>query len=130
MRKSLKKLLSLLLVLVMVLGLFPTFAAAVDEQKDPPEAEKSPYVFTEEDNELLDRDVFAKIDAVKAEKASAMGGMQKLNEQDYIAILPEVIEAIKASDTYVEGSLQQNGNFLVWMTTNGMPCCYDPRMEA
>ncbi|MBQ2062661.1 MAG: InlB B-repeat-containing protein, partial [Oscillospiraceae bacterium] len=128
MSKNLKKLLALLLVMVMVFGLFPTIAAAepITEEK----LEEKPYVFTDEDNARIENDVFASINNVKAEAAQKLGGIGKMTEQDYINLESNVITAIKNSETYVPGSLQQNGNFLVWMTTVGMPCCYDPRMEA
>ena len=129
MSKYLKKLLSLLLVLVLVLGLFPTYAAAGEARKLPA-AKKPDYVFTEEDHAILQEDVFAKIDAVKAEAAATMGGIGKMTEQDYAAIEPAVIAAIKSSDTYLAGTLQQNGSFLVWETTVGLPCFYSPRLEA
>ncbi|MBR6119179.1 MAG: InlB B-repeat-containing protein [Oscillospiraceae bacterium] len=128
MSKQYKRLFAFLLVLTMVVGLLPTLAFAQPIQEGDPS--KPEYVYTQEDNELLKQDVFAKIESVKAETAQTMGGLGKLTEQDYISIIPQVVRAIESSETFVPGSLQQNGNFLVWMTTTGMPCCYDPRMEA
>ena len=128
MSKQFKRLFALLVVLAMIAGLLPTFAAAAGASISGEGRLDRPI--TEEDNAILDADVFAKIEAVKASAASPMGGISQMTEQDYIRIEPQVIEAIKSSDTYVPGTLQQNGNFLVWETTTGMPCCYDPRMEA
>ena len=120
-----KRLLSLLLTLVLLLGLCPTTAQAKKFTDDPVNDE--PYVFTDKDDAVLDNDVFARIDAVtdSIQKSGA-----ELTEQDYINKLPEVIEAIKTSDTYVEGTLMQHGVVLIWETTVGMPCCFDPYMEA
>ncbi|MBO4212373.1 MAG: hypothetical protein J5878_06930, partial [Oscillospiraceae bacterium] len=130
MSKQFKRLFALLLVLAMVVGLIPTIASAGGrtDESDLPEMER---LYTEEDNEILDNDVFAKIANVESSAATRMGGTdRRMTEEDYIRIIPQVIEAIEASETYVPGTLQQNGCFLVWETTIGMPCCYDPRTEA
>ena len=122
-----KKLIALVLVFAMLLslGILPASAEPISVSE-----EKEPYVFTEADNALLDGDVFARIGAVKAAAADQKDGVSSLTEQDYINLIPDVIQAVKASETYVPGTLQQNGFFLVWETTVGMPCCYDPHMEA
>ncbi len=124
MLKHMRKLFAVLLVMVLVLGLFPTFAAAETTSA------KRVHVFTALENAALDTDVFAKIELAKANAAQPMGGVARLQEADYVNMIPQVIDAIKSSKTYVPGTLQQNGNFLVWETTVGIPCCYDPRMEA
>ena len=128
MSKHFKRLLSLLLTLVMILGLTALDANAAGGKADAKLDEA--HVYTEAENALLENDVFALISSVQADAAQTMGGIGSLTEADYISLIPSVIEAIKSSETYVEGSLQQNGNFLVWQTTTGIPCCYDPRMEA
>ncbi len=128
MSKQFKRLFALLLVLAMVVGVLPTMASAVG--KVNPREIDTARPFGEEVNDILDDDVFAKIAQVENGAATRMGGISRMTEQDYVRIVPQVIEAIKDSETYVPGTLQQNGNFLVWETTTGMPCCYDPRMEA
>ena len=128
MRKPFKRLFALLLVLTMVVGLLPVFHAAAETGISGEGRLDRPI--TEEDNAILDNDVFAKIAEVEAGTASTMGGISRMTEADYIRIVPQVVKAIESSATYVPGTLQQNGNFLVWETTVGMPCCYDPRMEA
>ena len=128
MSKQFRRLMSLFLTLILTLGLAQSIASAAG-QKPSGEASAA-RVYTEADNAQLENDVFAKISAVTADSAQLMGGVSKMTEANYIAMLPEVIDAIKSSKTYVAGSLQQNGNFLVWETTTGIPCCYDPRMEA
>ncbi|MBQ1410333.1 MAG: InlB B-repeat-containing protein, partial [Oscillospiraceae bacterium] len=128
MKKQYKRIFSLLLVLAMIVGVLPTMAAAQESTPVPSESEAI-YTYTEADNEILDNDVFSKIERVESDSARRAGGIGAMTEEDYIALIPQVIEAIVASDTYVPGTLQQNGYFLVWETTTGMPCCYDPRME-
>ena len=120
-----KRILALLLCTVLLLTVFPVSASA--DKTEPKEDEI--YVYTEADNALIDEDVFASIEEVKLDAAEACGGIGRMKEQDYIALIPQVIEKIENSATYVPGTLQQNGYFLVWMTTVGIPCCYDPRME-
>jgi len=127
MSKQFKRLFALLLVLAMVTGLLPTMAAAGGRAKI---SARNDRVFTDLDNAILDNDVFAKISEVESSAAVRMGGVSAMTEEDYIRIIPQVIEAIESSATYVPGTLQQNGCFLVWETTTGMPCCYDPRTEA
>ena len=129
MRKHFKRLLSLLLTFVMILGMSALDANAAGNKADA--RIDDAHVYTEAENALLENDVFALISSVRADVAAqAAGGLSSLTEADYVRMVPDVIPALKSSATYVEGSLQQNGNFLVWQTTTGIPCCYDPRMEA
>ena len=128
MSKNLKRLFALIMVLTMVVGLLPTFAMAQPIYGG--EIDKPVYVYTDEDNAAIENDVFTAIETVKGDAAQKKGGIEKLTEQDYINLIPQVIKKIESSDTYQPGTLQQNGNFLVWQTKIGMPCCYDPRMEA
>ncbi|MBO4211604.1 MAG: S-layer homology domain-containing protein, partial [Oscillospiraceae bacterium] len=94
-------------------------------------AEPQPvHVFTEAENAAIETDVFSKINQIEQTASRTMGGFQQMTEADYIRMVPQVVEAIQSSSTYQEGSLQQNGNFLVWQTKIGIPCCFDPRMEA
>ena len=122
MRKQFKRLFALMLVLALVLSLMPTTFALSKASADRPLLDNA--------NEILDADVFAKIADVEATAAKPMGGISRMTEADYVSLVPSVVTAIENSETYVPGTLQKNGNFLVWQTTTGMPCCYDPRMEA
>ena len=130
MRRWLSRLSALLLTLVMLLGLMPTLAFGAGAGTDGKNDAEPIHVYTEEENALLDNGVFAEIQAVKDSTAVRMGGVGNMTEANYVSIIPQVISAIENSDTYVPGTLQRNGNFLVWQTTVGIPCCYSPRMEA
>ena len=127
MKKQFRHFCSILLTLAMIIGLLPVTASAAGAQRG---IAQLVHEFTEEENALLEEDVFARIESVTGEVAQTMGGVGHMTEANYISMIPSVIAAIESSETYVEGSLQQNGNFLVWETTVGIPCCYDPRMEA
>ncbi len=129
MKKTLKRSLAILIALAMVILLFP--GAAFAEEPMRTGAAGAVRIFTAEDQAILDEDVFARIEAVKTEAARTTrgGSIGAMTEADYTALIPQVIQAIEASETYVPGTLQQNGTFLVWETTVGLPCCYSPRME-
>ncbi len=128
MKRIFKHLITLLLTLLLILGATPILSDAKGSRL--PKKFVSDHVFTEAENALLDNDVFAKITALTEQAAQTMGGLQKMTEADFIRLIPDVRKAIESSDTYVKGTLQQKGYFLVWETTVGMPCCYSPRMEA
>ncbi len=135
MKNSFKRLAALLLALIMVAGSFVSaFGSTLDISARDGESARRAHVYTDEEFAALDQDVFSMIGnlevVAQADKTAAYGAGSYLTEEDYAALVPSVIEAIEASGTYVEGTLQQNGNFLVWMTTSGIPCCYDPRIEA
>ena len=123
-----KRLLAFLLAAVLMLGLFPTLAAASDVPTGDAEPQ-DPYVFSDEEHETLENDVFASISQIEASVPRPMGGSGSLTEDDYVNLIPAVIQAVERSETYMPGTLQQNGSFLVWQTTVGISCCYDPRME-
>ena len=115
-----KRWIALILTLAMVLS-FGILPAAAETPKEVP-TEAAPYVYTEADNAAIEDDVFAGIEQIRQASAEIKGGVSHLTEQDYIALIPQVIKKIENSSTYVPGSLQQNGNFLVWETTVGIPC--------
>ena len=128
MSKNLKRLMSVLMSFIILIGMTNIQANAALGTAS--RTTKSNHVYTAAENALIDRDVFAKIMTVEVNAARPMGGISRLTEANYINMIPDVISAIESSETYVPGSLQRNGNFLVWQTTLGIPCCFDPRMEA
>ncbi len=121
---------ALLLALIMVIG--AGTVASADSLS--PKSNAAAHVYTEAEYKAIDDDVFALISSVKEDalqkKTYTEGESAYLTEADYIDLVPDVIKAVEASVTYVDGTLQQNGYFLVWETTTGIPCCYSPRMEA
>ena len=127
MSKQFKRLFAVMMVLTLVLGLIPTTFAAGTAREGSASATRP---ITANANEIIEADVFAAIAELETEAARPMGGQSRMTEADYIALVPQVKEVIENSRTYVPGTLQANGNFLVWETTEGLPCCYDPRMEA
>ena len=122
-RKIIRMLL-LALGLTLLLGLLATGVFAADSRQ-----EDAPYVFTEADIALIDNDVFAMIADVEAKALVPRRGKAPTPE-DYVKLLPQIIEAVEASETYVEGSLVRNGDFIWWRACNGMACAFSPYMEA
>ncbi len=119
---------TLLLAVNLLLNLCLVSAEEVEDLSST--SPQDAYVFTELDEQMLEEDVFAKISKMTQNTAMQQGySVRDLTQDDYVALLPQVIKAVESSDTYLPGSLSQMGDMLVWQTTVGMPCCYDPRME-
>jgi len=111
----LRRTLSLLLVLVMAASMLPVVYA--QETTGVPE---EPVVLTDEDYASADA-LFAQIDAM--EEAPAKKNASEAELADAAAAL------VMASDSYVEGSLERNGNYFTWFTTEGVRCAYSPYMR-
>ena len=114
MSKHFKKLLALLLCLVMVLGMLPTISFAEGKH-----AKK----------ELSSEGIWETINKIEDEKVIATRG-RKATADDYAAIVDDVIEAVEASDSYKDGTIERHGDFFFWETTDGEPQGYSPRLRA
>ncbi len=113
MKITFKRLFSFVLVLALIGSMLP--AAFAQEEKAA-----EPTVFTEEDYAPIDA-IFDQIDAMEDAPA-------RKNATE--AQLSQAAEAIVvASDGYVEGSLERNGNSFTWWTDSGVRCVYSPRMR-
>ena len=112
MKAMTKRILSVLLAAVMVVCLLPVGLVGASDS--------DVRVLTQEDYALVDA-LFDRIEEM--ENAPA-----KKNSTE--AQLADAAEAlVLASDNYVEGSLERNGNYFSWMTDEGIRCCYSPRMR-
>ena len=116
MKNLLRRSLSLLLILVMAASMLPV--AYAQEQTAAPNSE--PTVLTQEDYASADA-VFAQIS--KMEDAPATKNANETELADQAAAI------VMASDSYVEGSLERNGNYFTWFTTEGVRCAYSPYMR-
>ena len=112
-----KRFLAILLVIAM-LPIQATFAR-----------EAEPTVIPEDAFDAVTADVWEDIEAIEADEVVAVRG-KKATAADYAAIVDDVIAAVEASDTYVEGSINRNGDFFTWRTTEGVACGYSPRLRA
>ena len=104
-----KRLLAILLTLALALGCFPVTASAQEDR-----------VLTEEDYAAVDVlfDAIDDLESVYATKRSAQS-----QTTDAAQTL------VEASDNYVAGSLERNGDAFTWMTEEGIRCAYSPRMR-
>lgn len=114
MKTLFRRTLSLLLILVMAASMLPV--AYAQESTDP--ADKS-VVLTDEDYASADA-LFAQIHAM--EEAPAKKNATHTQLADAAAAL------VMESDSYVEGSLERNGNCFTWFTDEGIRCMYNPYM--
>lgn len=116
MKNLFKRTLSLLLVLVMTASMLPVVYA----QEQPAKSIQDSEVLTDEDYASADA-VFAQID--KMEDAHATKNASETELADAAAAI------VMASDSYVEGSLERNGNAFTWFTEDGIRCMYNPYMR-
>lgn len=117
MKTTLKRLFSLLMVLVMVGSMMPAVYADSTPAQEPAD---DAIVLTDEDYAIVN-DVFAQIDAM--EDAPAKKSASRTQITDAAA------QIVMASENYVEGSLERNGNSFTWWTDEGIRCIYNPYMR-
>ena len=98
MKKQYKRLISVLMAMLMVFGLLPLASFAAGPASS---GREQAHVYTEAENAALERDVFAKISSLTANAAEPMGGVARMTEADYVAMLPDVI---KGTATALRGS--------------------------
>ena len=107
MKNLFKRVLCLLLVLVLTGSMLPTvFATGSGDEST---------VLTDEDYASADA-VFAQIDAMEDAPATKNASEAELTDK--------AIALVMASDSYVDGSLERNGDSFTWMTTDGIRCLY------
>ena len=108
--KGFKKLVALLLVLALAISLVPA-------------------VFATDDAAVAD---MSAVDEVWDEINAMTDAAQTKNEAtDAQTLARNAAEIVEASDTYVEGSLQWNGNgAFVWQTTAGVSCMYNEQVRS
>lgn len=117
MKTTLKRLFSLLMVLVMLGSMLPAVYADSAPAGEPVD---DAIVLTDEDYAIVN-DVFAQIDAM--EDAPAKKSASRTQITDAAA------QIVMASENYVEGSLERNGNSFTWWTDEGIRCIYNPYMR-
>ncbi len=114
---NLKKLISLLLAAVMLLGMFPTAGAS--------EPEEAKELTTEQSDEM-----WAEIEAFEEKTLEKRGINEAPTAATYAAMTDEVIELVTSSSSYKKGTLEQHGDFFFWETEDGMPNAYSPSLRA
>ena len=117
MKTPFQRLFSLLMVLVMLCSMMPAVYADSTPATEPAD---EPIVLTEEDYAVVN-DVFARIDAMEDAPAKKNASQTQLTDA--------AAQIVMASDNYVEGSLERNGDSFTWWTDEGIRCIYNPRMR-
>ena len=111
MWRNKKRVFALLLALALLAGFLP--AQQIQAKAATQELTEAAYASADL--------VFEKIDAMEAAPA------KKNATQD--AKTEAAIQIVTASEGYVEGSLERNGNAFSWWTEDGIRCMYNPRMQ-
>lgn len=106
-----KRWIAFLLTLVMILTLLPSAMAATPET---PEADVWQEITLLEDQ----ISAFRRVRSQEARQAA------------FCEIVDQLIELVKASDSYVPGSLERHGDFFFWVDKNGDPNGYSPSLRA
>ena len=104
----------------MMLSLLPTGVIAAKNEKA--------FEITPEATAIINEDVWSVIDAYEDENVVAKRG-GKVSAKDFAKISYEIEELVKKTDTYVEGSINRNGEFFTWETTEGIVCGYSPELR-
>ncbi|MBQ6831270.1 MAG: hypothetical protein IJO28_01405 [Oscillospiraceae bacterium] len=115
MKNLFKRIFALLLMLAMIGSMIPALGV---QGTTVPEAESN--LLTEQDYQAADA-VFAKIDQMEESHAK-----KNLSETE---LADAAVAVVVSSDSYVDGSLDRNGNFFTWWTVDGVRCVYSPRMR-
>ncbi len=115
-----KKLISVLLLVAMVLSLLPVSVIAAKNEQ--------PFEITAKATATIKEDVWDVIDAYEDENVVAKRA-GKLSANDFAKVSYEIEELVKKTDTYVEGSINRNGDFFTWETTEGIVCGYSPELR-
>ncbi len=110
MKNPIKRILSMLLVLAMVVSMVPAVFAQEQELQEPTEAG---YASADA--------VFDQIDAMEAAPAK--------KDADQTTLTDAAIELVVASEGYVAGSLERSGDSFTWWTEDGIHCIYSPSMR-
>ena len=108
-----------LLAVLLVLCLAGTVYAA------PPQREELPRsAFA-----AVEQDVWKQIEYIE-QRAIPMETASEASASDYVLLTDEVAQAVTDSETYREGTLCRNGDFLSWQTVQGVACGYAPSLRA
>ena len=78
--------------------------------------------------EVIEESAYASADAL-FEEIDAMEEKMASKNPSQAQLSKAAAEVVKASECYVEGSLEFNGDSFSWWTEDGIRCMYDPRMQ-
>ncbi len=117
-----KRLFALILAFAMLLPVMTAFAA-----KEP--ATEKPKAIAQSAYDTVTEDIWNDIKALENKTVTAKRG-REVTASDFSSLSDEIVELVLASDTYLEGTLNRNGDFISWQTEQGVACGYSPRLRA
>ena len=120
MKKTITKLMAMLLVVAMVCSMLPVFASAAKTEEQPKEISKK-------SEDIINADVWSMIEDFESDNIKPKRG--KVTADQYAELSDEIEALVKQSETYVEGSVNRNGDFFTWETTEGIVCGYSPELR-
>ena len=121
MHKISAKLLALLLITAMLCSMFPVYAHGAQPEAAPQEISKKAEA-------LIEADIWDKIDSFEKDNIIETKN-NPITAADYAELSDEIEALVKQSDTYVEGTINRNGDFFTWETTEGIVCGYSPELR-
>ena len=108
MKKAITRLFSVLLVLAMICSMIP--AVYAQEAEKTAAVDESAYISADA--------LFDSIDKMEDSPAKKNATQTQLTDAAQAIVM--------ASDTYVTGSLDRNGDSFTWWTEDGIHCVYNP----
>ena len=98
-----------------------------NEEPEEPKQEDEPDKLDTVDS---DSDIWAQITSYENKQFEERGiKASKATERDFSGMVGGVIKIVEAWDGYVPGSLERNGDFLIWDGKDGMGYGYSPRIR-
>ncbi len=125
MKKTIRTLVSALLVLAMLVSVLPTGVFALSPRSLGKLIANNEPISVEAHN-IVQTDIWDVIDEFEAQN---IPNAVEATIADYAALSRQVEKLVKASDTYVKGSIVRNGDFFTWETTEGIVCGYSPALR-
>ncbi len=122
MKKTIMKTMAIILAVAMLCGMLPAFASAAKVDTAPVKG------ISKRAETRINDDVWSKIDAYEDENIVATRG-KVVTAEDYAELSYEIEALVKESETYVEGTINRNGDFFTWETTEGIVCGYSPELR-
>ena len=122
MHKISVKLLAMLLITAMLCTMFP-MVHAHEAQGEP-----APQEISKKAEEIIEADIWDKIESFEKDNIIETKS-HPITAADYAGLSDEIEALVKQSETYVDGTINRNGDFFTWETTEGIVCGYSPELR-
>ncbi len=118
MFKFIKKLVPIFLIISILCSLMSVFVSAANIK------DRSKGILKRSEL-ILEKDIWNKIDSLEKKKIISTRS-RAVTAKNYADLSDDVEALVRASKTYVKGSIVRNGDFFSWETSEGIACCYSP----